>query len=328
MGQPTHVLVDTLQHPAVELTQAEGAAVDSSDVSDTSSASSSSSNSLDLVNDYLTDDWMVIITGIIGGCIGCVLLLAIVSLSMRRCYKGRNTNRNHKHSRNRDSNGMNNSDSSSDKGCYNDPTITSDNMILMTSGEIDSGESIVRQASFNQSHDASHMTHQHLHQCVHPQTGNFDHPDHGTSGFQHVTPAGASTIRKGILKRHQPASMSSGNKVDNSYLQHDMKPDVIVSGNGEGNMPPMPSLPPNVKHNGAKAMTSSVNSQECMEHRDNFGKFEIILIEHHFYKPKEKRCIPKIDILSFNFNHELSMLFFCTRFSKITRKTMLELGII
>merc|ERR1712061_862816 len=99
-------------------------------------------------------------------------------------------------------------------------------MILMTSGEIDSGESIVRQASFNQSHDASHMTHQ--------QTGNFDHPDHGTSGFQHVTPAGASTIRKGILKRHQPASMSSGNKVDNSYLQHDMKPDVIVSGNGEG----------------------------------------------------------------------------------------------
>ena len=120
MGQPTHVLVDTLQHPAVELTQAEGAAVDSSDVSDTSSASSSSSNSLDLVNDYLTDDWMVIITGIIGGCIGCVLLLAIVSLSMRRCYRGRNTNRNHKHNRNRDSNGLSNSDSSSDKGCYND----------------------------------------------------------------------------------------------------------------------------------------------------------------------------------------------------------------
>jgi len=163
----------------------------------------------------------------------------------------------------------------------NDPTITSDNMILMTSGEIDSGESIVRQASFNQSHDASHMTHQHLHQCVHPQTGNFDHPDHGTSGFQHVTPAGASTIRKGILKRHQPASMSSGNKVDNSYLQHDMKPDVIVSGNGDGNMPPMPSLPPNVKHSGAKTMTSSVNSQECMEHRDNFDNCSTCVQQRH-----------------------------------------------
>ena len=78
MGQPTHVLVDTLQHPAVELTQAEGAAVDSSDVSDASSASSSSSNSLDLVSDYLTDDWMIII--LILSCSVCVCyVVSIVS---------------------------------------------------------------------------------------------------------------------------------------------------------------------------------------------------------------------------------------------------------
>ena len=151
-------------------------------------------------------------------------------------------------------------------------------MILMTSGEMDSGENIVRQSSYNQPHDVSHMTHQHLHQCVHPQTGNFDHPDHGTSGFQHVTPAGASTIRKGILKHHQPASMSSGNKIDNSYLQQEIKPDVIVSGTSEANVPQMPSLPPKVKHNGANAMASSVNNQECMDHRDNFGKTIIFSI--------------------------------------------------
>ena len=131
MGQPTHVLVDTLQHPAVELTQAEGAAVDSSDVSDASSASSSSSNSLDLVSDYLTDDWMIIITGVIGGCVGCILLLAIVSVTTRRCYNNRHSSRRHKHNQqHRDSSGLNNSESSSEKGCYGDPTITSDNMIL------------------------------------------------------------------------------------------------------------------------------------------------------------------------------------------------------
>ena len=267
MGQPTHVLVDTLQHPAVELTQAEGAAVDSADVSDTSSASSSSSNSLDLVNDYLTDDWMVIITGIIGGCIGCVLLLAIASLSMRRCYKSRNTNRTHKH---RDSNGLNNSDSSSDKGCYNDPTITSDNMILMTSGEIDSGESVIRPASYNQ----PHMAHQHMHQCAHPSTGNpgpFSHLDQGgNQSFQHVTPLGASTIRKGILKHHQPGS---GNKIDTSYIQQDIKPDVTISGNAEGSIPPMPLLPPKLKNNDIKAVASSLSSQECVEHSQDFGKF-------------------------------------------------------
>ena len=287
MGQPTHVLVDTLQHPAVELTQAEGAAVDSSDVSDTSSASSSSSNSLDLMNDYLTDDWMVIITGIIGGCIGCVLLLAIVSLSMRRCYKSRSSNRSHKHNRNRDSNGLNNSDSSSDKGCYNDPTITSDNMILMTSGEIDSGDSVIRPASYNQQHTVSHMTHQHMHQCAHPSSGNiedFNHPTQGASGFQHVTPGGASTIRKGILKHHQPGSMPSSNKIDSSYIQQDIKPDVTLSVSGEGNIPPMPSLPPKVKHNGAKTATSTLNSQECLDHMDNYGKIYITLLKKYMIR--------------------------------------------
>ena len=175
MGQPTHVLVDTLQHPAVELTQAEGAAVDSSDVSDTSSASSSSSNSLDLVNNYLTDDWMIIVTGVIGGCVGCVLLLAIASITMRRCYKSRNSSRNHKHNRTRDSNGLNNSDSSSEKGCYGDPTITGDNMILMSNGDMDTCQNIVRPPSYNQEHDMPHLRQAHLRECIQqPLQGNFD----------------------------------------------------------------------------------------------------------------------------------------------------------
>jgi hypothetical protein len=275
MGQPTHVLVDTLQHPAVELTQAEGAAVDSSDVSDTSSASSSSSNSLDLVNEYLTDDWMIIVTGVIGGCVGCVLLLAIVSLTMRRCYKSRNSSRNHKHNRARDSNGLNNSDSSSEKGCYGDPTITSDNMILMSNGEIDTGENMIRQTNYNQEHDMSHLSHPHLHQCIQqPHQGNFDHPNQGVSGFQHVT-VGASTMRKGILKHHQSSTVPSGMS-ENLCMQHP-KPDVTMSGNreGDGSLSAMPLLPPKIKQGIVATMTSSVIDQGCQEHTSDFGMFLI-----------------------------------------------------
>ena len=273
MGQPTHVLVDTLQHPAVELTQAEGAAVDSSDVSDTSSASSSSSNSLDLVNDYLTDDWMIIVTGVIGGCVGCVLLLAIVSLTMRRCYKSRNSSRNHKHNRARDPNGLNNSDSSSEKGCYGDPTITSDNMILMSNGEIDTGENMIIPTNYNQEHDMSHLSHPHLHQCIQqPQQGNFDHPNQGVSGFQHVT-VGASTMRKGILKHHQSSTVPSA-KSENLCMQHP-KPDVTMSGNREveGSLSTMPLIPPKIKQGIVATMPSSVNGQGCQEHTSNFGTF-------------------------------------------------------
>ena len=280
MGQPTHVLVDTLQHPAVELTQAEGAAVDSSDVSDTSSASSSSSNSLDLVNDYLTDDWMIIVTGVIGGCVGCVLLLAIVSLTMRRCYKSRNSSQTHKHNRARDSNGLNNSDScSSEKGGYGDTTITSDNMILMSNGEMDTGENMIRSANYNQEHDMSHLSHPHLHQCIQqqPQQGNFDNPNQGVSGgFQNVTVGASTTVRKGILKHHQSSTAVPSAKSENFCMQHP-KPDVTMSmsGNreGEGRLSTMPLLPPKIKQGIVTNMTSSVHGQGCQDHTSDFGTF-------------------------------------------------------
>ena len=275
MGQPTHVLVDTLQHPAVlSAEHAEGAAIDSSDVSDTSSASSSSSNSLDLVSDYLTDDWMIIVTGIIGGCVGCVLILAIVSVTMRRCYKSRNSRRTHKHNRARDSNGLNNSDSSSEKGCYSDPTITSDNMILMANGEMESDD-IVRSASYIQDPNLSHLNHQHLHQCLQqPNQSSFDHHNQVVSGFQHINVGSTTTMRKGILK-HNQSSASSGTilsgKNDSLCIQQP-KPDVTIAGNGDGQGSPMPSLPPKNKHNMVATIAPNINSQGCQEHAAEFGK--------------------------------------------------------
>ena len=264
MGQPTHVLVDTLQHPAVELTQAEGAAVDSADVSDTSSASSSSSSSLDLVSDYFSDDWMIIITGVVGGCFGCVLLLAIVSLTMRRYYKVRGSGRSHNHTRSRDSNSLNNSESSSEKGSFSDPTITSDNMILMTNGEID-------------------FSHQHLHPCIQKQKQeDVDPHTEATSGFQHVTVGArqslgsengyqnSSTLRKGILKHHPSGAFPSGRN-DNPCLQQ-AKPDVTIAANGGRRDDALPTIPPKVKQTTVNSITSSENVPGCQEHLNEFGR--------------------------------------------------------
>ena len=283
MGQPTHVFVDTLQHPAVELTQAEGAAVDSSDVSDTSSASSSSSSSLDLVSEYFTDDWMIIVTGIIGGSFGCVLLLAIVSVTMRRCYQIRNSNRNHNHNRTQDPNNLNNSDSASEKDCFSDPTITSDHMILMSNGEMESSENIIGSTNYNKEQDITHRSHQHLHQCI-QQQDSFDHPNQGVPGLQHVTVGAkpssgsgncyqsSSTMRKGILKHHHSGVLLSG-KSDNSCIQQ-CKPDVTIAGNGRGQgaISTMPALPPKVKHTILTSLTSSTNGPGCQEHSNEFGK--------------------------------------------------------
>ena len=291
MGQPTHVLVDTLQHPAVELTQAEGAAVDSSDVSDASSASSSSSNSLDLVSDYLTDDWMIIITGVIGGCVGCILLLAIVSVTTRRCYNNRHSSRRHKHNQqHRDSSGLNNSESSSEKGCYGDPTITSDNMILMSNGEMNPDDCIATSANYDQAQTISHATRKNSQQCVQQQPNqvNFDTHGQDVTQFQHVIVGANSTMRKGILKHHQTGSTITGKNVTSGTQPS--KPDVIIGGNKDGQcaIQTIPSLPPKMPHNvGVSSIASSVHIQGCRDNANEFGKLWM--------------CIQEMQLLPFSF---------------------------
>ena len=79
VGQTSHVLVDTLSHPAVELTQAEDAA----SAVDPSDAVSGNDNLLNFNVDN-KEDMVVVVTGIITGGFICVLVLAIASLLIRR----------------------------------------------------------------------------------------------------------------------------------------------------------------------------------------------------------------------------------------------------
>lgn len=69
VGKPTHVIVDTLNHPAVELTLSEGA-------DDGMSAGRGSGGG--------EDEWAVL-TGALVGTLGCVTILVVASLVIRFC---------------------------------------------------------------------------------------------------------------------------------------------------------------------------------------------------------------------------------------------------
>ena len=78
-GVPTHVLVDMLGHPAVELTQAEEA------------AGSGARADLNPVAIYGFEDIIVLIIGILAGCAACAILMTIAFLiaksqTVRRHY--------------------------------------------------------------------------------------------------------------------------------------------------------------------------------------------------------------------------------------------------
>ena len=76
VGKSTHVIVDTLRHPAVELTQAEGAAAsDGTDI--LSSAQEDNGGSGD-------DDWAVV-TGALVGTAGCLAILVVATVVIRFC---------------------------------------------------------------------------------------------------------------------------------------------------------------------------------------------------------------------------------------------------
>ncbi len=72
VGESTHVIVDTLRHPAVELTQAEGA--NSGDGSDTVTAGKVEGE----------ENWDIL-TGTLVGTLGCLTILLVASLVMRFC---------------------------------------------------------------------------------------------------------------------------------------------------------------------------------------------------------------------------------------------------
>ena len=76
-GKSTHVIVDTLRHPAVELTQAEGGGVDTG------------------VNGGMVtkkdDDWAVLM-GTLVGTLGCLTILVVASLVIRFCVCPANRN--------------------------------------------------------------------------------------------------------------------------------------------------------------------------------------------------------------------------------------------
>lgn len=71
VGKPTHVIVETLQHPAVELTLSEG--VDDSGVIKTGREAQTEK-----------DEWAVL-TGALVGTLGCVTILVVASLVIRFC---------------------------------------------------------------------------------------------------------------------------------------------------------------------------------------------------------------------------------------------------
>jgi hypothetical protein len=72
-GAPTHVLVDMLGHPAVELTQAEDA-VGSGARADLAAPAAVSGS----------EDVLVLVVGILAGCASCAILMSIVCLVARR----------------------------------------------------------------------------------------------------------------------------------------------------------------------------------------------------------------------------------------------------
>jgi len=77
-GAPTHVLVDMLGHPAVELTQAEDA-VGSNGRGDLAAPAAVSGS----------EDVIVLIIGILAGCASCAILLSVVCLFVQRRTRSR-----------------------------------------------------------------------------------------------------------------------------------------------------------------------------------------------------------------------------------------------
>nr|XP_040567976.1 uncharacterized protein LOC121117599 [Lepeophtheirus salmonis] len=87
-GKTTQVLVDTLNHPAVELTQAEGAYSSSSSSSSESISDTHLSEKKGIMN--VAEDWAILTGVLVGGC-SCIFILVLVSVTIRYCvYHQRN----------------------------------------------------------------------------------------------------------------------------------------------------------------------------------------------------------------------------------------------
>ena len=303
-GQTTHVLVDTLQHPAVEKTQAEGAP----SISDTSSASSaSSSSSLDSL--VFDDEWVTIVMGVVGGAFGCVLLLTIVSVTIGK-YLKRNggIRRGHNHSRSTgDSNnsGNNSESSSSEKICFADQTVTtSDHMVLMSNGEFSAavgtgeGGSIIGTNDYhgipNTNHDHKQLQQPYSHnerlRAVHlhnQQPASSCPKNHDSGGFSQ----NVSSMRKGILKHYSGMPTSAANTVNAGACNQQSKTGIVPSlttttKNGEKHPSNVHPLPQKQQTN----TTSGIAPSSCGEdHLNAFG--EHMLFEYSLCLSNILECI-------------------------------------
>lgn len=79
VGKSTHVIVDTMRHPAVELTKAEAGTRGGK------KGSSGSANGLDGKGSKAEDDWAVLMGMLVGG-VGGLTVLVVASLVIRFCF--------------------------------------------------------------------------------------------------------------------------------------------------------------------------------------------------------------------------------------------------
>ena len=80
VGNSAHVIVDTLRHPAVELTQAEGG-----NSNDAGLGSSSAASAADVDDAAANEDDWAVVTGTLVGSLGCLTILVVASLVIRFC---------------------------------------------------------------------------------------------------------------------------------------------------------------------------------------------------------------------------------------------------